>query len=151
METRKAQAKFKFKVNNKIYESEVECPTGAQILTMVGYDKPYDYDLILMRRDQQEIIPYEQTVCLSDPEIEKFSVEKINENRLVDIKINDNDRKITRGKHSVSEIKNLDNVPLEHELEQLIEGKLTPLADDDSVIIKGGECFYSHKRDGSSS
>lgn len=151
MEAKKAEAKFKFKVNNGIYETEVECPTGTQILTIAGYDKPGDYDLILMRRGQEELIPLSKTVCLSDPGIERFIVEKTNDDRLVDIKINDKDKKITRGRHSVEEIKNLGNVPLEHELEQLIDGKLTPLEDDGHVIIKGGECFYSHKRDGSSS
>ena len=72
MEAKKAQAKFKFKVNNTIYETEVECPNGTQILTIAGYDKPSDYDLILIRRGQEEIIPLDQTVCLSDPGVERF-------------------------------------------------------------------------------
>lgn len=72
MEASKAKAKFKFKVNNSIYETEVECPTGTEILTIAGYDKPNDYDLIFIRRGQEEIIPLNQTVCLSDPGVERF-------------------------------------------------------------------------------
>jgi hypothetical protein len=72
MEAKKAQAKFKFKVNNGIYETDVECPNGAQILTIAGFDKPSDYDLILIRRGQEEIISLHQTVCLSDPGVERF-------------------------------------------------------------------------------
>ena len=72
MDTSKAKAKYKLKVNNTIYETEVECPTGAEILTIAGYGKPSDYDLILIRRGQEEIIPLDQTVCLSDPGVERF-------------------------------------------------------------------------------
>lgn len=72
MEEKKAKAKFKFKVNNAIYETDVECPNGTEILTIAGYDKPNDYDLILIRRGQEEIIPLKQTVCLSDPGVERF-------------------------------------------------------------------------------
>jgi len=40
---------------------------------------------------------------------------------------------------------------LADELEQLIEGKLTPLPDDGAITIKGGEVFMSHVRSGGSS
>jgi hypothetical protein len=36
-------------------------------------------------------------------------------------------------------------------LEQLIEGKLAPLDDNGSVVIKGGEIFIGHIKDGASS
>jgi hypothetical protein len=38
-----------------------------------------------------------------------------------------------------------------YELEQLIAGKLTPLADGATVTIKGGEVFLSHPKDGGAS
>jgi len=69
----------------------------------------------------------------------------------VKISINGASRLIRRGRHTVVEIKKLGEVPLADELEQLIEGKLTPLPDDGAVTIKGGEVFMSHVRSGGSS
>ena len=69
----------------------------------------------------------------------------------VAIHINGKVIKITKGNHSVSEIKTIGEVPVLHELEEVIQGKLSPLADDAIVLIKGGEKFFSHVRDGSSS
>jgi hypothetical protein len=69
----------------------------------------------------------------------------------VKITINGASKVIRRGRHTVVEIKKLGEVPLADELEQLIEGKLTPVADDGAVTIKGGEVFLSHVRSGGSS
>jgi hypothetical protein len=38
-----------------------------------------------------------------------------------------------------------------YELEEIIDGKLVPLRDDQHVVIKGGERFVSHPRAGASS
>lgn len=69
----------------------------------------------------------------------------------VKISINGASKQIRRGRHTVVEIKKLGEVPLADELEQLIEGKLTPLPDDGAVTIKGAEVFMSHPRSGGSS
>jgi hypothetical protein len=69
----------------------------------------------------------------------------------VKITINKVVKLIHRGRHTVVEIKKLGDIPLADELEQLIDGKLTPLPDDGSVTIKGGEIFMSHVRSGGSS
>lgn len=69
----------------------------------------------------------------------------------VQITINGISKKIHRGRQTVVEIKNLGGVPLADELEQLIDKKLVPLADDGSVVIKGKEVFMSHVRSGGSS
>lgn len=69
----------------------------------------------------------------------------------VKITINNTVKAIHRGRHTVGEIKNLGGVPSADELEQLINGKLTPLPDDGAVTIKGGEVFMSHVRSGGSS
>lgn len=69
----------------------------------------------------------------------------------VTITVNDVQREIHRGRQSVTEIKQLGEVPLNYMLEQLIEGKLTPLDDNGSVVIKGGEIFIGHIKDGASS
>lgn len=69
----------------------------------------------------------------------------------VEITINNNPKTIHRGRQTVVEIKNLGGVPLADELEQLIDKKLVPLADDGAVTIKGKEVFMSHVRSGGSS
>lgn len=69
----------------------------------------------------------------------------------VTITVNDVQREIHRGRQSVSEIKTVGEVLLNYMLEQLIDGKLTPLDDNGSVVIKGGEVFIGHIKDGASS
>lgn len=71
-------------------------------------------------------------------------------NSFVNITINDTERSIHRGRQTVVEIKKAGEVPLNHELEQIIDGKFIPLADNGSVVIKGGEVFISHIKDGGS-
>ena len=69
----------------------------------------------------------------------------------VHITINGVSKLIHRGHQTVADIKKVGQVPAADELEQLIGGKLTPLADDGAVTIKGGEEFMSHVRSGGSS
>jgi hypothetical protein len=70
---------------------------------------------------------------------------------LVKITINDESYPVTRGRHSVEELKKIGSVPLADELEQLIGGELVPRKDDGSVEISGCETFVSHARCGQSS
>jgi len=60
-------------------------------------------------------------------------------------------REIHRGRRTVAEIKEVGNVPLAYTLVQIEDGKLVPLPDDGSVVIKGGEEFKSHPKDGGNS
>jgi len=69
----------------------------------------------------------------------------------VHITINGASKLIHRGRRTVTEIKTLGGVPSADELEQLIDGKLTPMPDDGEVTVKGGETFLSHVRSGGSS
>lgn len=69
----------------------------------------------------------------------------------VHITINGVSKLIHRGRRTVVEIKTVGGVALADELEQVIDGKLTPLPDESSVTIKGGEVFMSHVRSGGSS
>lgn len=71
-------------------------------------------------------------------------------NDIVSITINDVDKEIHRGRKTVEEIKKIGGVSLNHMLEQVIDRKLTPLDDNSSVVIKGGEIFVSHIKDGGS-
>jgi hypothetical protein len=66
--------------------------------------------------------------------------------REVTIKINNEDVRIHRGRQSVTQLKAAGHVDPAEELEQIINGIFTPLADDGSVVIKGGEIFVSHVR-----
>lgn len=69
----------------------------------------------------------------------------------VEIIVNDKPYQIHRGRQTVSEIKTVGQVPLAHTL-VLVEGStLKPLPDDGSVVIKGGEEFKSHPKDGGNS
>lgn len=70
---------------------------------------------------------------------------------VVTIIVNAVEREIHRGRQPVSEIKRIGEVPQADQLEQVIDGKLVPLADDAAVTIKGGEEFVSHPRDSGSS
>src|SRR5437762_10149354 len=70
---------------------------------------------------------------------------------VVTITINDVPKTIHRGNQKVEDLKKLGGVPLADELEQLINGKLTPLTDDGRVTVKGEEVFVSHPKDSGSS
>lgn len=70
---------------------------------------------------------------------------------MVTIFVNNTPREIHRGRRTVEEIKRVGGVATADELEQVIEGKLTPLADNASIVIKGDERFVSHPRDSGSS
>ena len=55
------------------------------------------------------------------------------------------------GEQKVSALKELAGIPAAKELEEIIDGTLTPLPDDGTVKICGGEVFLSHARRGGSS
>jgi len=48
---------------------------------------------------------------------------------------------IHRGHQSVAEIKAVANVPIEYVIDQIVDGEIKPLQNDDSVTLKGGERF----------
>lgn len=69
----------------------------------------------------------------------------------VTITIDTISRHIHRGKHTVADIKTVGGVMLANDLEEVVNGVLTPLGDDAAVTIKGGEVFLSHPKDSGSS
>lgn len=81
----------------------------------------------------------------------EFGNSEENRQDFVKIIINNDPFTIHRGKRSVSEIKSVGGVPLADALEQVIDGKLIPLEDGGSVVIKGGEEFKSHVQSGGAS
>jgi hypothetical protein len=70
---------------------------------------------------------------------------------MVTITVNGNKIEIHRGNETVVEIKTLGHVPLADELNEIVHDKPVFLADNASVVIKGGEVFVSNPRTGGSS
>jgi Multiubiquitin len=58
---------------------------------------------------------------------------------------------IHRGSHTVRELKQLAGVSAGYELEQIVDGTLIPLKDEQRIAIKGGERFVSHPPAGAAS
>lgn len=69
----------------------------------------------------------------------------------VTITIDNKNFTVHRGSKTVAELKQLAGVPPAYELEEIVDGKLVPLGDDQRVVIKEGERFVSHPRAGASS
>lgn len=70
---------------------------------------------------------------------------------LVTVTVDTLPKQVRPGRYVVSVFKRAVGVDPTYELEQLIDGKLIPLADDAHIRIKGGESFVSHVRGGASS
>jgi hypothetical protein len=69
----------------------------------------------------------------------------------VTITIDNKKYEVRPGKISVADLKQLGGISPAYELEEIIDGKLVPLKDDQHVEIKGGEHFVGHPRAGASS
>ena len=63
----------------------------------------------------------------------------------------DKEVSIHRGHRSVAEIKAAAGVPIEFVIDQIIDGEIKPLQNDEAVTLKGGERFISHPDDGRAS
>jgi Multiubiquitin len=138
---------FKFTIDEKHYKW-TKFITGKE-LRKLG-DIPPDFSIFLKVQGKDEEVEDSEKVDLARIGIEHF-YSKHKQPKLVEIKINNKGYKVKPGVYTVAELKNLANIPAAHELEQLVDGKLVPLADDAKVEIKGCEQFFSHVRDGASS
>lgn len=142
---------LKLTINEVDYDWHEQYITGEQVRKL-GYIPDGDEIILAIERPwEDEIVKNETNVDLARPGIEHFFSKKHGEEKSVIIYINNIEKRITRGKHSVAEIKKIGAVPTAHELEEVINGQLTPLDDNAIVLIKGCEHFFSHVRDGSSS
>lgn len=73
-------------------------------------------------------------------------------NELVEVIVDHKPHRVPAGTYVVSEFKRLVGVDAAKELEQVVEGKLVPLADDATIVIQHGpNRFVSHIRRGGSS
>jgi predicted Rdx family selenoprotein len=70
---------------------------------------------------------------------------------IVKITVDGKSFEIGRGKEPVAAIKKVASVPAANQLDQDINGVLTPIDQDGSVLIRGGEIFVSYPATGSSS
>lgn len=138
-------------INSKKFEWTEQYITGLQVRKLGNISKEDKIFLDIEKPWEDEPIDDDSRVDIARAGIEQFFSYKHEDERLVIIHINGNDYKIHRGKHTVAEIKTLGSIPLSHDLEEMIQGKLIPLDDNGFVIIKGGEEFFSHVKDGSSS
>ena len=69
----------------------------------------------------------------------------------VEVTVDGVTKSVHRGHWIVSEFKQAVGVDPAKALDELIGGELKPLQGTDKVVIKGGEKFVSHARDGASS
>jgi hypothetical protein len=70
---------------------------------------------------------------------------------IVTITVDNKEVRIHRGHRSVTDIKQAAGVPIEFVIDEIVDGEIRPLQNNDSVTIKGGERFISHPDDGRAS
>lgn len=140
---------LKLIINNKHYEWAHQYIAGSQIRKLGKISEDEEIFLKISKPWHDELIKDDTEVDLARPGIEHF----YSKPTIIKVIIYIDNKKydITKGEHSVSEIKKLGGIPEAYELEQVINGTLTPLKDDSIICIEGEEKFFSHPRDGSSS
>ena len=140
--------KYKFTLDGKPYDWE-QYINGSQLRQIGNID--LDRSIYQKKNGQDVEIDDTTQIDLAPNGTEHFTTKENPGKNEVIISVNKVDRKIHRGNQPVSEIKKVGQVPAGEILEQLIDGKLVPLADNGHVVIKGGEIFFSHVPDGGSS
>lgn len=137
-------------IDGKQYEWHSQYITGAEVKKLGNIPVECELFLAIKKPWEDELIKDEIQVDLARPGLEHFFHKKKHED-LVSIFIKKKEYKVKPGKYTANEIKNIGSVPLAYELEQLINGKLTPLDDNAVIEIKGCEEFFAHPREGKSS
>lgn len=140
-----------FSVDQKQYQWKKQYINGTELRKLAAIPPDVEILLMLQKPFDDEVVNNETQVDLARPGIEHFKVRKKGEETKVSITINYKHYPISRGVHTVAEIKKLGGVPAADELSEVINKKLVPLKDDAKVQIKGCEEFVSCKREGSSS
>ncbi len=70
---------------------------------------------------------------------------------LVEVLVDRERKMVQAGPYRVSVFKHDVGVPPEKELDQIVDGVIKPLNDDETIVITGGEVFISHERKGRAS
>jgi len=142
---------LQFTFEGKVYDWFKQYITGTELRQLGKVPRDYEILLSIQKPWEDELVTDDTKVDLARPGIEHFFIRKCGEQTKVAIRINDHPYEVKRGKHTVVELKALDKIPISNDLDEIINGKLTPLPDNGFVIIKGCEQFFSHPKDGSSS
>lgn len=70
---------------------------------------------------------------------------------MVTIQVGGQNYSIHRGHQTIVAIKSAAGIPLDYELDMVVDGRFEPLPDDGAVTLKGGEEFFAHPKRGGSS
>jgi hypothetical protein len=140
---------LQFIINGKHFTSHTQNMSGTELKKLIGSDHE-DLFLSIEGSWEDETINNDTMVDLARQGIEHFYTGK-KRIKLVSIEVNRKNYEITRGEHSVASIKKLGHVPLDYELEQMLDGQFTPLDDNAIVQINGCEVFIGHIKKGQSS
>lgn len=73
------------------------------------------------------------------------------EKKKIKVEVDNHPQHLPPADYLVSTLKDLVGVPADKDLDQVIDGNLTTLADGSTIRIAGGEVFFSHVRRGGSS
>jgi len=145
----KKAEKFKFILNGKLFISDQPFVNSKKLREL---GEIHEHDEIYLRVEgKDQNIGKDQNVDLAPFGIEEFYSVKKGEEKLVHITVDNQDRKIKPGIHSVADIKQVGMVDPSYDLDQVIDEELRPLPDTGKVEIKGCEVFLSHPKDGRSS
>jgi len=144
---------LEYTFNGKIHHYEQQYITGAELRDIFSIPEDHDIFLAIKKPWEDEHVQDNDRVDLAREGREHFYTKEREHLVTITVKVGEvtNEVKITKGIHSVSEIKQKGGVQANYDLDQLVEGKLVPLKDDGSVEIHGGEHFVGHVKDGSSS
>lgn len=138
---------LELRLGKTLYSWDQPFINESELRTLFGVADGDEIWLKIVDPYDDEHITGIKKVDLTRPGIEHFYVKKL----VVTIRVNYKEYQITRGQHEVCELKQLAGVKLSDELDQLIEHQLVALDDSATVMIVGGEQFFAHVRDGSSS
>jgi hypothetical protein len=135
------------RLGDKKYSWDKPFITGIELRKLGEIEEGDEIWLSIAGDYKDNLIGDNERIDLTRPGIEHFYIKKLE----VVIRINNVEHKIKRGTYTVAQLKKIGNVKASDEMDALEGHKLTPLDDAATVVIKGGEQFISHVRDGSSS
>jgi hypothetical protein len=106
---------------------------------------------------EEQVIETVEEISLGDVELVLIEIEKHGGHRgrrhshLVEVTVDGEPKQVRAGRYRVSVFKKAVGVDPTYELEEVRDGVLVPLADDEHIRIHGCESFVSHVRGGASS
>jgi len=140
--------KYQIRVDDDNFEIAAAMPTGQELLNLVRKEAcRYELFQVIKCGEDQVIDPSEQ-IDLTRPGVEAFITAL---KHTVTIFVDGENVPLTRGEHTVAQIKTLAGVAAGYRLAEERHGVLHNLADDESLDIQGCERFESRPPSGGSS